>query len=54
MITAKKDGTVKLAMDAKSMNSRIIKNEYRMPNLHGLSDSTAESITSNFKSPGND
>ena len=33
VITAKKDSTVKLGMDAKPMNSQIYKNKFQMPNL---------------------
>ena len=45
VITAKKDGTVKLAMDAKPMNSQIYKNKFQMPNLLELLDSVAQIIT---------
>ena len=45
VITAKKDGTVKLAMDAKPMNSQIYKNKFQMPNLLELLDSAAQIIT---------
>ena len=44
-ITAKKDGTVKLAMDAKPMNSQIYKNKFQMPNLLELLHSAAQIIT---------
>ena len=47
VITAKKDGSVKLAMDAKPMNDQIHKNHYQMPNLLELLDSAAQIITSN-------
>ena len=46
VITAKKDGSVKLAMDAKPMNDQIHKNYYKMPNLLELLDSAAQIITS--------
>ena len=46
VITAKKDGSVKLAMDAKPMNDQIHKNQYQMPNLLELLDSVAQIITS--------
>ena len=45
VITAKKDGTVKLAMDAKPMNSQIFKNKFQMPNLLELLDSAGQIIT---------
>ena len=46
---AKKDGTVKLAMDAKPMNAQIYKNKFQMPKAE-LLDSAAQIITS--KDPG--
>ena len=49
VITAKKDGSVKLAMDAKPMNDQIHKNQYQMPNLLELLDSAAQIITSDKK-----
>ena len=48
VITAKKDGSVKLAMDAKPMNEQIHKNHYQMPNLLELLDSAAQIITSDI------
>ena len=47
MITATKDGSLKLAMDAKPMNDQIHKNQYQMPNLLELLDSAAQMIASN-------
>ena len=47
VITAKTDGSVKLAMDAKLMNDQIHKNQYQMPNILELLDSTAQIVTSN-------
>ena len=47
VITAKKDGSVRLAMDAKPMNDQIHKNPYQMPNLLELLVSAAQIITSN-------
>ena len=46
VITTKKDGTVKLAMDAKPMNSQIYIIKFQMPNLLELLDSSAQIITS--------
>ena len=46
VITAKKDGSVKLAMDEKPMIDQIHKNQYQMPNLLELLDSAAQIITS--------
>ena len=46
VIKAKKDGSVKLAMDAKPMNDQIHKNQYQMPNLLELLDSAVQIIKS--------
>ena len=46
VITAKKDGSIKLAMDAKPPNAQIWKNKYQMPKIHELIDSAAQIITS--------
>ena len=47
VITAKKDGSIKLARKAKPMNAQIWKNKYQMPNIHELIDSAAHVITRN-------
>ena len=46
MITAKEDGSIKLAMDAKFLNAQIWKNKYQKPNIQELIDSAAQIITS--------
>ena len=46
VITAKKDGLIKLAMDANSLNAQIWKNQYQVPNIQELIDSAAQIITS--------
>ena len=46
VITAKKDNTVKLALDAKPVNAQIHKNKYQMPNLEELMDNASQIITS--------
>ena len=46
VFTAKKDSSVKLAMDANPMNDQIHKNQYQMLNLLELLDSAAQLITS--------
>ena len=46
VITAKKDGIVKLALDAKPMNSQIYENKFQMPNLLEIPISAAQIITS--------
>ena len=45
VLTAKKDGSIKLALNAKPMNAQIWKNKYQMPNNHELIDSAAQIIT---------
>ena len=47
VLTAKKDGSIKLALNAKPMNAQIWKNKYQMPNIHELIDSAAHVITRN-------
>ena len=47
VLTAKKDGSIKLALNAKPMNAQIWKNKYQMPNIHELIDSAAYVITRN-------
>ena len=46
-LTAKKDDSIKLALNAKPMNAQIWKNKYQIPNIHELIDSAAEIITRN-------
>ena len=45
VLTAKKDGSIKLALNAKPMNAQISQNKYQMPNMHKLIDSAAQIIT---------
>ena len=47
VLTAKKDGSIKLALNAKPMNAQIWKIRYHMPNIHKLIDSAAHVITRN-------
>ena len=46
MITAKKNGSIKLAMDARPLNAQIWKNKYQMPNIPELINSADQIITS--------
>ena len=46
MITAKRDNTVKLALDAKPVNAQVHKSKYLMPNLEELMDNASQIITS--------
>ena len=45
VLTAKKDGSIKLALNAKPMNAQIWQNNNQMPNMHELIDSAAQIIT---------
>ena len=45
VLIAKKNGSIKLALNAKPMNAQIWKNKYQMPNIHELIDSAAQIIT---------
>ncbi len=38
VIARKSDGTVKIALDAKELNKRIVKKKMQMPNLDDLRD----------------
>ena len=46
VITVKKDRSVKIALDARSLNNAILKNKYQMPDLESLMDKIAEVINS--------
>ena len=45
VITRKKDGSIKLALDSKFLNDPIFKNKYHMPNIHELKDSVTLQIS---------
>ena len=44
VVTVKKDKTVKIALDARSLNNSILKEKYQMPNLDILMEQVAEEI----------
>ena len=46
MVTVKKDKTVEIALDARSLNYAIRKEKYQMPNLDNLMEKVAEIINS--------
>ena len=46
VITRKKDGSIKLALDSKLLNNQIFKNKYQMPNIQELIDNIALQLTS--------
>ena len=45
VITAKRDGSIKLALNSKLLNKQIFRNRYQMPNLFELSDNVAVTIS---------
>ena len=45
VLIAKKDGSIKLALNAKPMNAQIWQNKYQIPNMHKLIDLVAQIIT---------
>ena len=45
VITVKRDQTIKLALDSKTLNESIHKNKYQMPNIETLMDSISQIIT---------
>ena len=46
VITVKRDGTLKLALDSKELNKMVCKNKYQMPNIDNLMDRIADIIHS--------
>ena len=46
VITRKKDGSIKLALDSKLLNNQIFKNKYQMPNIHEFIDNIALQLSS--------
>ena len=46
LITVKKDGSLKIALDSKKLNEWVIKNKYQMPSKDELVDQIAQIITS--------
>ena len=46
VITRKKNGSIKLALDSKLLNNQIFKNKYQMPNIHELIDNIALQLSS--------
>ena len=49
VVTVKKDKTVKIALDARSLNNAILKKKYQMPNLGNLMKQVAEEIRNSEK-----
>ena len=47
VITVKKDTSVKIAIDARSLNNAILKSKYQMPNLESLMEKVSEIVNNN-------
>ena len=45
VVTVKKDGSIKLALDAKLINKQLYNNKYQMPNVGGLLDGVSQIVT---------
>ena len=45
VLTAKKDNSIKIALNSKAMNAKIWNNKHQMPNIHERIDSVAQIIT---------
>ena len=48
MITAKKDGSVTLALEALKLNKKTNKNKYQTPNIEELMDTVGQTISDNY------
>ena len=47
VIIVKKDRSVKIALDARSLSNAILNNKYQMPNLESLIEKVAEIVNDN-------
>ena len=47
VITVKRDKTVKLALGSKILNKSINKNNFQMPNINNLIDTTPQNLHTN-------
>ncbi len=50
VITVKRDGSLKIALDSKELNKAVCKNKYQMPNIEDLMDRIAELLSA--RKPG--
>ena len=50
VITVKKDGSVKLALESRELNKQVHKNKYQMLNIEELMDTVGQTISK--KKPG--
>ena len=44
VITVKKDGSVKLALESRELNKQLLKNKYQIPNIDNLVDGISRTI----------
>ena len=51
VITVKKDGSVKLALESRELNKQVHKNKYQIPNIEELMDTVGQTISE--RKPGN-
>ena len=51
VITKKKDGSVKLALESRELNKQVHKNIYQMPNIEELMDTVGQTLSK--RKPGN-
>ena len=49
VITAKRDGSIKLALNSKILNKQIFRNRYQKPNLFELIDKVAVTISGHYE-----
>ena len=45
VITVKKDGSVKLALESRELEKQVHKNKYQMPNIEELMDTVVQTIS---------
>ena len=45
VITVKKDGSVKLALESRELNKQVHKNKHQMPNIEELMDTVGQTIS---------
>ena len=49
VITVKKDGSVKLALESRELNKQVHKNKYQMPNIEELMDTVGQTISEKIR-----
>ena len=51
VVTAKRDESVKLALNAKLINKQIYRNRYELPNMNEFADNVALAISGDTNAP---